>query len=328
MEKHVKVTPKDFFLWAGSIIALYVSTVSLLALWFAYIDRLVGEVPSYADPFSTGMRIAVASLIVVFPVYLYLTRKLHREERQNSDKKEIWVRRWLIVLTIFGSVITILVDLVVLLNTFLGGEALTAAFVLKVLSVLVVIGGVFYYYLQEAKGTWDRKEGISKSIAALVSFVVLVSVVAAFFIIGTPRQLRLMRYDQEKVQALQNIQWQLINHWQQKQRLPALLNDLKDPIGGFVVPEDPQMNDGPQYIYEYKATAPRAFELCAVFNGPSVGTAADGTVKPRPVSTDYYGPENEYWEHSAGRVCFERTIDPERYPPYQNEKVPRPVPAM
>lgn len=31
------------------------------------------------------------------------------------------------------------------------------------------------------------------------------------------------------------------------------------------------------------------------------------------------------WEHAAGRTCFERTIDPDLYPP--REKVDKPIPA-
>ena len=34
-----KVTPKDFFLWAGAMLSLYVSVFSLLSLIFSYIDR-------------------------------------------------------------------------------------------------------------------------------------------------------------------------------------------------------------------------------------------------------------------------------------------------
>ena len=320
MTNNSKVTPRDFFLWAGSIIALYVSTVSLLALWFAYIDRLVGEVPAYADPFSTGMRVAVASLIIIFPLYLYLTRILHQDVRHHQEKKDLWVRRWLLVLTLFGAVVTIVIDLIVLLNTFLGGEELTASFLLKVLSVLVVVGGDFYYYMHEVRGPWDKKEGGSKAIAFGVAAVVLASVVAAFFIIGTPRELRLMRYDQEKVSALQTIQWQVTNHWQQKERLPQTLAELNDPIGGFVVPTDPQATEDAQFVYDYNMKGPRVFELCAFFNQKSLATEK-GTVA-RPVTTDYYSPETEYWEHDAGRVCFERTIDPERYPPY-TKPIPR-----
>ncbi|MBI2048593.1 MAG: hypothetical protein HYT30_01565 [Parcubacteria group bacterium] len=317
MENTNKVTPKDFFLWVAAIAALYVSTVSLLVLWFSYIDRLIGTVDQYMDPFSTGMRIAVASLVIIFPLYIFFTRILHQEIRANAAKKELWIRRWLLMLTLFGAGVVMVIDLIVLLNTFLGGEELTMAFLLKVLSVLVVVGGAFWYYLHEAKGTWDKPEQAwtSQMIGMIVSLIVLTSVVSAFYIIGTPRDLRLLRYDQEKVYALQNIQSQVTTYWQQKQRLPASVDDLKDPLSGFVIPVDPQTAEGEMYKYEYRMTGDMAFEICAVFNHASVGSTSD-IARPKPVYTDYYNPENEYWEHAAGRVCFPRTIDPERYPPY------------
>jgi len=321
MEKNNGVTPKDFFLWVAAIAALYVSTISLLALWFAYIDRLIGTVSPYIDPFSTGMRIAVASLIIIFPLYLFFTRVLHQEMRINQAKKDLWIRKWLLMLTLFGAGVTMVIDLIVLLNTFLGGEELTLAFLLKILSVLVVVGGVFWYYLHEIKGTWEKNEGQSKTIAIVVSLIVIVSVVSAFFIIGTPRELRLMRYDQDKVYALQNIQSQVTQYWQQKNTLPSSLDDLKDPLSGFVVPVDPQANEDATFRYEYRMTAVRTFEICAFFNQESDGTSAtkEGMSAPRAVSVygDYYGPENEYWTHKAGRECFARTIDPERYPLFE-----------
>ena len=132
MADKIAVTPKDFFLWVGATIALYVSTVSLLALWFAYIDRLLGAVPRYADPFSTGIRIAVASLVVIFPLFILLTRMVHTDIRKHAAKSELWIRKWLLMLTIFGAGITMVIDLIVLLNTFLGGEELTPAFLTKV----------------------------------------------------------------------------------------------------------------------------------------------------------------------------------------------------
>ena len=144
MEKRNGVTPKDFFLWVAAIAALYASAVSLLALWFAYIDRLIGTVNPYMDPFSTGMRIAVAALIIIFPLYLFFTRILHTDIRRNAEKRELWIRRWLLMLTLFGAGLTMVIDLIILLNTFLGGEELTMAFLLKVASVLVVVGGVFW----------------------------------------------------------------------------------------------------------------------------------------------------------------------------------------
>lgn len=326
MEKHNTVTPKDFFLWVAAIAALYVSTVSLLALWFSYIDRLIGTVAPYMDPFSTGMRIAVASLIIIFPLYLFFTYILHQDIRVHAEKKDLWIRRWLLILTLFGAGVAMVVDLIILLNTFLGGEELTFAFLLKVVSVLIVMGGVFLYYLHEVKGTWEREAGTSKMIAGFVTLVVVASVIAAFFIIGTPRELRLLRYDQQKISELQNIQWQVINFWQQKERLPQTLDELKDPLGGFVVPVDPQAAEDAMYQYEYHQTGPMNFELCAAFNHKSNTNNEEASMAkvPRPVYTgEYYGPENEYWEHKEGRTCFTRTIDPERYPPYQKAPVVR-----
>ena len=317
MEKRTGVTPKDFFLWVAAIAALYASTVSLLALWFAYIDRLVGTVNPYMDPFSTGMRIAVASLIIIFPLYLFFTRILHNDIRRHAEKRELWIRRWLLMLTLFGAGVTMVVDLIVLLNMFLGGEELTTAFLLKVASVLVVVGGVFWYYLNEVRGMWEKEQGRSQMVAGVAMLVVVASVVAAFFIIGTPRELRLMRYDQEKVYALQNIQSQVTTYWQQKQTLPKTTDDLKDPLSGFIVPVDPQSAEDAKFAYEYRPTGPKTFEVCATFNQESSSVAVAEDMKPRvayPIG--YYGPETEYWVHKAGRECFARTIDPERYPPF------------
>ncbi|MEK7628376.1 MAG: DUF5671 domain-containing protein [Patescibacteria group bacterium] len=321
MADKIAVTPKDFFLWVGATIALYVSTVSLLALWFAYIDRLLGAVPRYADPFSTGIRIAVASLVVIFPLFILLTRMVHTDIRKHAAKSELWIRKWLLMLTIFGAGITMVIDLIVLLNTFLGGEELTPAFLTKVFAVLLVIGGAFLYYLYEVRGEWEKNEMVSKIIAGIVSVIVLTSVVSAFFVIGTPRELRLLRYDQEKVNALENMQWQIINHWQQKARLPENLDALQDPISGFSVPVDPQTTEG-MAGYAYRILAPLSFELCATFNHASLGTTG-GISEPYAVRPQKYsGAEKAFWEHSAGEVCFARAIDPEAYPPLQKAPTP------
>src|SRR4029077_5474016 len=59
---HPKVTPKDFFLWAGAMIALYSSVFAFIALLFQYINYAYPDplAYSYVDPFSGGIRIAMA----------------------------------------------------------------------------------------------------------------------------------------------------------------------------------------------------------------------------------------------------------------------------
>lgn len=304
----MKTTAKDFFLWAAAMAALLVSVISLVALLFEYIDRLVGDTARYYDVYSTGITAAIASLIVIFPLYLWFTRMLNEDIRKHPEKKELWVRKWLVSLTIFVAGLAIVIDLITLLRYFLQGEELTAAFLLKVLTVLVIGGGVFYYYLSDIRGKWERNEKQSKMIAAIVAGLVLIAVVAGFFIIGSPATQRELRQDQQRVNDLQSLQYQIIEYWRTTESLPATLGDLSDPLKGYSIPTDPATGEA----YEYSTTGATSFELCATFNLPSPETAQPSRVAYPGI----YDTGNEFWQHDTGRTCFERTIDPELYPPY------------
>ena len=133
---------------------------------------------------------------------------------------------------------------------------------------------------------------------------------SGFVIVGTPRDARLARLDVQKVNDLQNIQWQIVNYWQQKSTLPEALSDLEDPISGFIVPADPQT----RVSYGYKVTGALSFELCADFNTDG-GDGYGALAYPRAVyEKPSIGIEGGTWSHGAGETCFERVIDPELYP--------------
>jgi len=302
--QRVKMTPKDFFLHIAAIVTLYISAVSLLTLWFQYINVLFpDQLEFFRDPFSGAIRFSIASLIIIFPLYLFLTRYLNQEIRKHSEKKNLGIRKWLIYITLFVGGVTVVIDLIVLINTFLGGE-LTVRFILKVLSILIVIGGGFGYYFYDLKGRWEREPQLSKTIGWIVSLIVVVSVAGGFFIIGSPQNQREVRFDQERVRDLQNIQSQLVVFWQQKETLPEDLEQLEDPLSGILIPDDPQTGES----YTYRVLGDRVFELCAVFTTESI---ADERIKIR----SEFGFTDANWSHGIGEVCFERTIDPERFPP-------------
>jgi len=306
----VKFSPKDFFLYLAAFAAMYVSAVSLLILLFEYINRLFpDELVRYVDPYSGAIRFSIASLIVIFPIYIFLTRILNQDLRRNPEKRDYGIRKWLIFLTLFVAGLTLVIDLIVLINTFLGGD-ITTKFVLKVLAVLVVIGGAFMYYFYDIKGKWEKNEKLSKTIGSVVSVLVLVSILSGFFIIGSPQTQRLLRHDDAKVNDLHNIQWQIVQYWQQKEKLPRTLSDLQDPISGFREPIDKQTGEE----YSYSVLGAFTFELCASFNLPSREVQGEGVLYPE-LSRGYLGFEESSWEHEEGYQCFERTIDPERYPP-------------
>jgi hypothetical protein len=300
----MKTQAKDFFLWAATVLSLYVSVISLLALWFEYIDRLFGEQIIQYYAYSTGIQTALATLIVIFPAYIFCTRLLHSDLRKNPEKKDLWVRKWLLVGTLFVGSATIVIDLIVLITTFLSGEELTTSFLLKVFSILIVIGSALIYYIKDINGYWDKREKISQFIGGFVSVIVVGSIIGAFFIIGSPQTQRLMRIDDQKINDLQNIQYQITDYWQNHAALPANFTDLDNPLTGWATPTDPQF-ESKGYAYSYAPIGEHSFKLCAVFNLENSDKREDM----------YYSRQSQnYWNHAAGEVCFERTIDEQEFP--------------
>ena len=301
---NTKTTAKDFFLHIAVIALLYAGTVALLNILFRVINVAFPQVSQYGYYGSNSISFPVATLIVVFPLFLFLANVLHKSYVSDPSKKEYAVRKWLIYITLFIAGGVLAGDLVTLIYYFLDGQELTTAFLLKILSVLVVAGAIFGYYLDDLK---DRLTGSRRNIWRVVAIVLVVgSIIAGFSVLGTPQTQRKLRYDAQKVSDLQNIQWQIVNYWQQKGVLPTALQELEDPISGFTIPLDPQTDK----LYEYKKTSTLSFNLCADFNKPlATGTSLTRMAYPEPM-----GKPGDTWQHESGRQCFERTIDPELYP--------------
>lgn len=307
-----KTTPRDFFFWAGLLVALIGSVISFTALLFSYINFAFPDpLAYYGDPYGGAVRVAMASVIVFIPTALILAHLIRKTIVAEAGKANIWVRRWALGLILFVATVTMLIDLITLIMTFLGGE-ITVRFGLKVAVVLLVAAFMFLHFLADLKGYWlenVKKAGLVSSAVLAMAFI---SVIAGFFIIGTPGEIRMMRFDEQKVMDLQSIQYQVVNYYQQKEELPESLVFLNDPISSFMTPVDPQ--SGTAYIY--RVTGPLSFELCATFNAPTPDTHGQGGYPARDMSYPSMGVD-ENWQHEAGDTCFTRTIDPERYPVFE-----------
>lgn len=139
---------RDAFLYLLSFGTLSVWTFGLGSLFFTLIDI------RYADPlFQNGfvnvrdsLSGSMASLIVGFPVYLITMRILVRDLALKPDKAESSVRKWLTYVALLISASAVIGDLVTFVDYFLRGQ-FTTPFLLKVLTVLVIAGAVFWYYL-------------------------------------------------------------------------------------------------------------------------------------------------------------------------------------
>ena len=316
MSETVKNLPRDTFLYLAAIITLVVVAVGFGMALFNYIDFYFPDpatdyyrgLSSYDDP----IRQAMAMLIVVFPVFVWVSRFLKKDTELHPEKKELKIRKWLLYLTLFAAGLVIIGDLVTVINNFLRGE-LTARFILKALTIFFIAGSVFYYYLAQLKegGRYFIRRVPDPFSWAIVA-IVIAAVAWGFVVIGSPFKQREKRFDERRASDLQTIQSRIVYYWQSKESLPQNLKNLEDPISGFVVPKDPQT--GADYEYTVGSGKKIEFKLCATFNNSTVGKSENSKTALAPMT-----PRGEYypdsWQHDAGRYCFDRTIDPELYPP-------------
>jgi hypothetical protein len=242
--------------------------------------------------------------------------------------RDLPVRRWLSYLTLFVAGIAIIGDLIALVNTFLNGE-ITARFISKVVLVLIVAFGVFWYTMRDMKGVYFERPQLLKLFTSIASAVVIISLVAGLFIIGSPASQRKLRDDMARANQLQSIQWDVVNRYQQTGKLPLTLDELVDPL--YPQGKDRFLDPKTEQPYEYRtiASTTPSFELCATFELDSKsdeykgrgGYGMGGGIMPSfPTRDSYYPPEMiESFEHTAGRNCFTRSIDPVRYPIYDKE---------
>ncbi len=149
-----KTSPKDVFLHLLAIVTLYTSAISFLVLTFQYINILFPDALENGYYAFSGARAAIrwsiASLLVVFPVYVITSLHLNRTYKKSVSHRNLRIRKWLVYFTLFAAALIIIGDFVTLINTFLSGE-LTNRFILKVLSVFFVAGSTFFYYISDLR---------------------------------------------------------------------------------------------------------------------------------------------------------------------------------
>jgi len=153
------LSAKETFLYLVQFTTLYLWTICLGSLAFdlinsAFPDPATGPSAEFGDQ---SVRWSVAWLVVAFPVFLGVARGVARAVRQDPTKRASRVRKWLTYLTLYVAATAVLADVATLVFELLGGE-LTTRFVLKVLTVALLAGGVFYFYLSDLR-TEERETG-------------------------------------------------------------------------------------------------------------------------------------------------------------------------
>lgn len=141
---------RDAFLYLVLFSTLYITAFHLGSILFQFIDRAFPD-PAFSNPAraayaATALRWSLSSLIVAFPVFLFVSSRTRKAIQADPGKRGSKVRRWLTYLTLTIASGVLIGDLIALVFNVLSGE-LTARFVLKVATVGVIAGGVFLFYL-------------------------------------------------------------------------------------------------------------------------------------------------------------------------------------
>ncbi|HEX9722063.1 MAG TPA: DUF5671 domain-containing protein [Candidatus Paceibacterota bacterium] len=296
---------REAFLFLISFIALYISAFSFGILVFAFIEKFFPDPVSYGFFSPRGLTTALASIIIAFPLYLFMMWRLVKAAAKDPERRQSKVGKWLTYITLVIAAGIIIGDLIAVLSSLLSGE-LTSRFVFKALTVLAIAGAIFGYYLwslqREEKEKSGEKQVVKprpvavKIFAGVVITVVGASVIYGLTLVGTPAQQRLITFDERRVSDLQQITWAVDSYWQRNKSLPETLEDLRGPTYYVGSLQDPKTGEA----YAYNLLSVTSYELCAAFETDS--SQYESQAFPR------FPGDTSFWEHGVGRTCFDLEV--------------------
>lgn len=294
---------KDAFFHLLTFTTLYSTVISLIILAFEYIGRWYPDpaLNSYVYDSTADVstiRWAIAVVIVSFPVFILLSRQLHREFSRQSEKLASGVRKWLTYLTLFVTACTLIGDVITLLFFLLNGE-LTMRFLLKVVAVLVLSGLPFLYYSSVLRMDPEKysRSGLHRMFQWISIILTLLFVAYGVYVAGSPMQGRAERFDEQRISDLRAIQNEIYTQVYGNQMgyppppqpvtvLPKPLPLDLESVAAAATYQKLRITDPETGVpYEYKPHG-SSFELCATF----------ATIRDQG--------SDIFWNHPAGEHCF------------------------
>lgn len=158
---------------------------------------------------------------------------------------------------------------------------------------------------------FSKLQTFTSAVVALVLIVVGVGL----YLAGSPNTERLRRFDDQRVQALENIAGTVDNFYLQENRLPNSLDELtipttqksgytgQKPYSYYIYTSKDPRTGAP---YEYRPVDTKIYEVCADFDQEKINPDQNNGEYPRvpypayPVDSGSVFP----WKHGVGRTCF------------------------
>jgi len=271
---------QDFFLYLVTFLSLAFVAFGEGSILFGFIDKFVTDVESNMFPaFNQGVvKFGIAALIIAGPIFFMVSKIITRRISEQKISLESKVRKWLTYLVLFFAAATIIVN-------FLSGDY-AASFLLKVLVILLIAGGIFGYYFWDMRRT-ETFSKINKISVIVAASVIMASFIAGFFIIDSPTVSRQKNIDQQMISNLQSVDNSIQNYFTETGGLPQKIDVLQQTKFAVSI--------GGVKGFEYKIQDPTTYQLCADFlrsNSADLKSSYDSFV--------------DDWKHEKGSYCFTR----------------------
>lgn len=289
---------REAFLHLLSFAALYTLVISMITLFFQYINRAFPDsaerIWSETADFS-GIRMSMAAVIVSFPLLLWMSKLIHRDIASHPQKAWSGIRRWLTYITLFVAAASLMTNVITLVFSLLEGEW-SIRFLLKVGVVFLFAGTTFMYYFLMLKSSVDKMKTLSRKFLVMTSGVIAFAVIWGIFIVGSPSTGRDYKFDEDRLQDLRDVQSEIFaiiyNDRVPKdplvkeapvKPLPATLEEVLE----MALYKRPDIHDPETGVmYDYSILKKDSFKLCATFTHP------------------YSEKYNIFWNHPEGYHCF------------------------
>lgn len=208
-----------------------------LNLGYAYNELMAGE----------SVRLAVAMIIVALPLYFILAHFTAKRIVEVKERAELVMRKVFLYAIIFVTTVTIAGSLVTLIYQLLSGE-LFVRFGPKAIALGLIAGFVLITHLYQLRRDFTTETKIPLYLGVGSAIVVIAIIVFGIAETGSPKKIRALRFDNERLTRLSSIQQNVLQYWQRGGVLPKTLAELQNDFGTNILLVDPETKKP----FEYK----------------------------------------------------------------------------
>ncbi|MFZ4648353.1 MAG: DUF5671 domain-containing protein [Patescibacteria group bacterium] len=288
---------KYAFYYLLSLAALFFMSLSVGMIAFSIIDKSILDVLTTSYYNNDGqLKFAISALIIATPIFYVVSNLINKGLKKGELDKESGIRRWLTYFILLVSSLVLLGVFISVINNFLSGE-LTGRSILKALSMFVITGVIFSYYLYE-----NKRENFSGKVIAMKAFffgslaLVIAAFISAWFFVESPAMARNRRLDQNLINNIANIESAVNSYLSSQNKLPENLDQLKAEASSYLNSAslvDPETKKP----IEYKKISVSEFQLCANFRTDN---------REQGSEVMYSSPSDKL--HSTGYQCLKGVI--------------------